>query len=242
MVLINKAVASWIKSVFQEVTKIAKLIIAVAVTVAKLLAVPFGVPFDESYQNDFNFTKTLTGGATNKPPAIFGYEAGFSMASSGGYFDVQCAKCGIHGDFEVEGRLAFSIQDGITEGYAALTNNDYFTIDAIFGVTLAAQYDKPIKVAEKQLAAVPLSPLSIPGIITLGPQVSISTALNLNINGKAVFLVGGSLSIAPGEARLSLVDKSANKFIGFDTKFTPVAKVKLPRQCEGSTVNKWLNS
>jgi hypothetical protein len=211
--------------VVARITDVGETLIKLAVLTAKLILVPFGVPFDESYHNDFNFTKVLTGDATNKPPTIFGYTDGFNLASSGGIFSVQCAKCGIHGDFSVEGHLAFSIQDGITEGYAALVNNDAFTIDAVFGVTLLAQYDKPIKSFEKQLATVPLSPLTIPGIITLGPQISVSGALDLVVSGKASLVIGGSLSIDKGNAKLSLVKKSDNAFDGFQTTFSPVAKV-----------------
>lgn len=192
---------------------------------AKLIAVPFGVPFDHSYHNDFRFTHNVVGEASNRPPKIFGYEDGFNLAGTGGIFSIQCAKCGVHGDFSVDGRLAFSLKDGITDGRVSLTNNDPFTVDAVFGITLEVQYDKSVKGFDKQIAAVPLSPLTIPGILTLGPQLALSGALDLVLNGKAELLIGGSLVMNPGTAALSLVKKEDNKLDGFQTTFTPVAKV-----------------
>jgi hypothetical protein len=99
-------------------------------------------------------------------------------------------------------------------------------VDAIFGVTLEVQYDKPIEALNQSIALVPMSPLSILGIITLGPELSISGALDLVLNGQAELLIGGSLKIAPGEAWLSLVDRADNSFTGFEASFDPVAKFR----------------
>lgn len=206
--------------------KIANLVLQVAIVAAKLIAVPFGVPFKHSYHEDFKFHKYLTGEASNRPPKIFGIGDGFNLASSGNIYSVQCAKCGIHADITVDGEFAFNIRDGITEGTVSLRNQDQFRIDAQFGITIEDQDDQSIKRATKQLAAIPLSPLAIPGIITLGPQASISVALDLVLNGKAEMLLGGSLSIQPGVAALSLVHKKDNKLEGLQVKFTPVAKVR----------------
>lgn len=71
----------------------------------------------------------------------------------------------------------------------------------------------------------PLSPLTIPGIIILGPQALISISFNLIFNGKADLLIRGTLSIDAGEVVLNIVDKDENKLDGFTTKFTPVLKV-----------------
>lgn len=113
------------------IASVGKIIIESAVVTAKLLAVPFGVPFEHSYHNDFKFTHNVVGEANNRPPEIFAYEYGFDPAGTGDIFSVQCAKCGIHGDFSADGRLAFSLKDGITDGKvkppvyapASVTNN-----------------------------------------------------------------------------------------------------------------------
>lgn len=217
---------NFVKTVFQ----VGSQIVEFAIVAAKLIAVPFGVPFSHSYHNDFKLHKYLTAEAGNRPPKIFGNTDGFNLASSGGIWSVQCAKCGVHADFTVDGELAFSLKDGITEGKVSLKNNDPFTIDAQFGITVEGQVDKGHtkkykKELKKQVAAIPLSPLAIPGIITLGPQASLSVALDFVLNGKAKLLVGGSFSVSPGVAALSLVHKEENKLEGLQSKFTPVFKV-----------------
>ncbi|KAJ4158394.1 uncharacterized protein LMH87_008921 [Akanthomyces muscarius] len=219
-----QSIGDFFKQAVSLITSVGKIIVASAIVAAKLIAVPFGVPFDHSYHNDFRFTHNVVGEASNRPPKIFGYEDGFNLAGTGGIFSIQCAKCGVHGDFSVDGRLAFSLKDGITDGRVSLTNNDPFTVDAVFGITLEVQYDKSVKGFDKQIAAVPLSPLTIPGILTLGPQLALSGALDLVLNGKAELLIGGSLVMNPGTAALSLVKKEDNKLDGFQTTFTPVAK------------------
>lgn len=192
---------------------------------AKLIMVPFGVPFNHSYHHDFKFDYALEAIASNRPPPLFGFGEGYNLAGSGELYTVQCAKCGIHGDFTVAGRLAFSIEDGITEGRVSLLNREAFVIDAVFGITVEVQHDESIEGFSKQIAAVPLSTLTIPGIITLGPQISISGALDLVLNGKAELLIGGSFTLSPGEAVLDVVEKEDTKLDGLEPKFDPVFKV-----------------
>ena len=148
----------------------------------KLIVVPFGVPFDHTYYNDLKFNSYLKAEASNRPPKIFGFTDGFKLASSGNIYSTQCAKCGISGDFSVEGSLAFSTKNGVTRGKVSFMNVDPFTIDAQFGITGEAQSDEAVEELTRQLGVFPLSPLTIPGIITLGPEVSISAAFDLVLN------------------------------------------------------------
>lgn len=220
----------YFKKFVSIVLNVGSNIVEFAIVAAKLIAVPFGVPFSHSYHNDISVHKYLTAEAGNRPPKIFGNTDGFNLAGSGKILNVQCAKCGIHADFTVDGELAFSIKDGITEGKVSLKNKDPFTMDAQFGITVEGQVDKGFtkkisKDLTKQVIAIPLSPLAIPGIMTLGPQASLSVAMDFVLNGKAQLLVGGSYSVSPGVAALSLVHREENKLEGLESKFTPVFKV-----------------
>jgi len=230
-----QSVGDFFKTFVKTVAQVGSNVVEFGIIAAKLIAVPFGVPFSHSYHHDFQIDKHLTAEVGNRPPKIFGNTDGFNLASSGKIWSVQCAKCGIHADFSVDGELAFSIKDGITEGKVSLTNKDPFTIDAQFGITVEGQVDKGYtkkysKKLKKEVVAIPLSPLAIPGILTLGPQASLSVALDFVLNGKANLLVGGSFSVSPGVAALSLVHKEENKLEGLESKFTPVFKV-ICRNC-----------
>lgn len=112
-------------------------------------------------------------------------------------------------------------------------NNNPFTIDAQFGISVETVAVKEQELFKKELGALPLSPLTIPGIITFGPQISISAEVDASLTGQAELLVGGSLSISPGRAVLSLVERSENKLEGLNVTFTPVFKAShfLPSFC-----------
>ncbi|KAH8896775.1 hypothetical protein GQ53DRAFT_760879 [Thozetella sp. PMI_491] len=217
------SVVKAVVTVVEVIVKVAKIIVNVAIISVKLLLVPFGVPFDHAYHEDFKFRYYLQS-EPNTVPKIFNYTNGYEIWGEKGQYSFQCAQCGVNADFNVDGRLAFSIKDGITEGKVAFVNKDSFNIDAVFGLKLEEGFDKPIKGYEKQIAAFPLSPLTIPGIITLGPEVSISGTIDLSIQGNAKIALGGQFAISPGTASLSLVKEKDNQIQGLDVQFTPVAK------------------
>lgn len=213
----------------KSVAQVAQNILTLAVRAATVILGAFKVPFAGSYHNDIQFNYALSAEMTNRPPKVFEFTDGFNLASSGNIFTAQCAKCGVRGNFSIDGRIAFNNAEGLT-GKVSLVNHDPLVIDAIFGITLEAQLDKSVDNFDKQLAAEPFSPLTIPGVFTLGPQLAINGSLDLILNGKAEFLVGGSLSINPGTASLSLANKADNYLGGFQPTFTPVFKAGYPWQ------------
>lgn len=101
--------------------------------------VPFGVPFEHSIHYDVANNKHLDASLSNKPPKLFGIGNGFTLAKTvqdGVDFTVQCVKCGMSANFAVNGRLAFSISQGVTEGVVEFVNINPFNLDAIFGISL----------------------------------------------------------------------------------------------------------
>ncbi|KAH8886458.1 hypothetical protein GQ53DRAFT_844965 [Thozetella sp. PMI_491] len=227
----EQSVAKAIATITTVIGKVAYIIANVAVIYVKVWLVAFGVPFDHSYHDDFKFDFYLQSRST---PPILGYENGFSIFTQRDLkngepeISLQCSKCGISADFSIEGHLAFSLKSGLTKGSISFTNNDPFTIDVIFGLKVAEGFDEPVKGIKKQLGAYPLSPLTIPGVFTLGPEITISAALDLAIQGGkesvAEMIVGGSLSISKGVASLDAVNRENNRVTGLAAKFTPVAK------------------
>ena len=161
---------------------------------------------------------------STKPPKISNIGNGFSLAKIGGHTTIECSKCGIEGYIIVDGQLAFSIKEGITKGEISLINHEKFNLYAIFGLKLDGKIPKDVTKLTHQLAAAPLSPLTIPGTFTLGPQISVSVAASLALEGEVSLLIGGTLSISPGTARLSLIDRTRNKLEGFKPSFDPVAE------------------
>lgn len=182
--------------------------------------------FKGEYHDDYQIKSYLTAQASDKPPHIFGIGNGFTLAKTDASTTVQCAKCGVEGRFQIGGNVAFSIANGITDGEVYLDNVDNFDVHAQFGLTMEAKaaHSKDRYQKKKHLRSVPLSPIQIPGIFILGPQVSIKAAMSLELQGQASLLVGGTVSIKKGQAHLNLVDRSKNKLTGFGAEFKPVAK------------------
>ncbi|KAJ5086417.1 hypothetical protein NUU61_007724 [Penicillium alfredii] len=205
----------------------------------QLLLVPFGVPFDHTYHHDIYFDQHLDGAAvTNKPPKIFGFGNGFTLAESFAEnskavdWTLQCAKCGVHVNIDIAGRLAFSIKDGITEGTLTLTNKDALTLDAVLGmsgdvkINKSKEKKKRLNKQEKNLQSYPAGvALYIPGILTLGPQLSFGAAVSVEAEGKFELLLGGSVSVGKGTASVSLKG-GRNGATGFEPKFDPVLRFK----------------
>jgi hypothetical protein len=195
----------------------------------KLLLVPFGVPFQHTYHRDIAFDQHLNGlQVSNKPPNIFGIGDGFVLAEPhGAEWTVQCTKCGVHVNMDIEGRLGFSIKDGLTEGALELHNKDDIRFDAQIGISatgkLSRSWSDPIKHKDKELKNFPLPGFGIPGIITLGPQVSFSVSIALQVDGKIDLLVGGSVILEKGTATAS-IKGAENKIVGFKPRFDPVFK------------------
>lgn len=206
-----------------------KILLEVCIITGKLVMVPFGVPFDHSLEHDIKFSKTIKARIGNEPLKIFNYTKGLNLAVKHGSYSIQCVKCGIHGHFTVNGRLKFDIVHGIREGWVVLTNNEPLRLDAIFGIKLGVDksFEKSVEIKKlkRKIIGWAFTPLQIPGVLMLGPEINLKTALALNLGGKADMVAGGTVSMAPGVARLSLVNKTENKLEGFKVKFTPVAQV-----------------
>ncbi|MCJ1472677.1 hypothetical protein MMC13_001326 [Lambiella insularis] len=194
-----------------------------AIKVASAIIPGFDHEFTKSYVNTFPIN---IGGASQTTAKsiepVFGIGTAFPLADIGVVGTVQCVDCGVKSSVDVDGRIGFSVARGITTG--SLTLNVAQTTAVLqFGFNVNGKISHEFS---KQLFAVPLSPLTIPGIITLGPQVSLNTALNIALDGSATVLIGGTLTIAKGSATVNIINTEKNGFSGFGASFVPVAKAQ----------------
>lgn len=202
--------------------------------------VVFGVPFEEEYHADIQFDHTTGGGQLPLNFGSFGGQFGGGasnlqnvlknvvLSKPGATAMIACNSCGAKGNLSFEGALSFSITKGVYRARVSLNNHDPLLFDAIFNITTDAKAFKDntnkggIKtVLEKQLFAVPFSPLTIPKVITIGPQLSVTAAASIYVDAHAEFIAGGRFSIAPGEIVLDIQSEN-NKASGFNPSFTPI--------------------
>ncbi|KAJ5918943.1 hypothetical protein N7454_010087 [Penicillium verhagenii] len=178
---------------------------------------------------------TAISSLVSQPPSMFGLDPGYTLYDEGkdenDRIVVQCAKCGVHARFNVDAALAFSIKDGIEEGQLKIKNYDPMTFDLQLGLTrkkkAAKDWTKSSKKfgpLKQEFLAVPLGPFGIPDVFTLGPQVSISAAVELSLEGQIDLLVGGTVSMAPGTLNLDFRNVT-QPIEGLDVTFTPVFNV-----------------
>ncbi|KAJ5108768.1 hypothetical protein N7456_005443 [Penicillium angulare] len=226
---LGRRVVTAFRNAARLVLTVGQLIIELATITIKLLLVPFGVPFKHRYHNDIAVNEYLNGPLlSNKPPNIFGIGDGFVLAHPhGAEWTVQCTKCGVHVNMDIEGRLAFSIKDGLTDGFLQLRNKDELRLDAQFGISatgkISRTWAEPIRHKDKELKNIPFPGFGIAGLLTIGPQVSFSVSVALQVEGKIDLLVGGSVILEPGTATASIVG-AENGIEGFKPRFEPVFK------------------
>ena len=203
--------------------QVSKHIIEVAVIAAKLLAVPFGVPFDHSYHNDiaFDFSKR-TDESDISAPTFNGFGEGLALDGTGAQWSLHCVDCGVRGNFTIDGRFGFTLS-GITNGSLTFQNNDPFVIAAVFGLRIEAQLQIPLY--EKRLETTPLTPFVIPGLLTLGPELTVDLALDIFINGKIDLIAGARFELSPGTVVLDMIDKTRNNQTGLEPSLKPVFRV-----------------
>lgn len=205
--------------------------IEVAAVTVKLLMVPFGVPFKQSYKDDISFDQRVNGGggSINNPTGI---SDNFVLSKEGAGIVIDCESCGAKANFSFSGALAFSISKGVTQAEVAFINHEAFVFDAIFGVTVHARAlknpeDKKghMTTIEKELLAIPFTPIKIPKVITLGPQAVINAAASVYVDAVGSITAGARFSIAPGRVVVNAMVPSRNEALGFTPSLEPIFKL-----------------
>lgn len=135
---------------------------------------------------------------------------------------VSCEQCGASGTLTAKGAIAFSFTKGLTKGSIGVGGS----FDATLQLAVKIEAQHKIPQFKKQLIGVNPTPFQIPGVLSLGPELTLNAALDIYYNGEAEFLVGATMSIDPGEATLDLLNKDGNAVRGFDARFEPIAKFR----------------
>jgi hypothetical protein len=78
----------------------------------------------------------------------------------------------------------------------------------------------------QQIAALPLSPLTIPGVLTIGPQISLSACGALTVNAVGQLLAGATLDWSVISANIDLANIQGSSASGFEPHINPVFQVQ----------------
>jgi hypothetical protein len=117
----------------------------------------------------------------------------------------------------LEGKITFSIIKGLETGYISADGN----LHASLQIGIVASF-KDHWGFEKDIVDVPLSPYTIPGIITLGPSLSLAAGAEVNILAEGQLLAGITANMANFSARFDLKDHDKSVAPNFGPQAQPV--------------------
>jgi len=161
-----------------------------------------------------------------------------------GQAELFCVECGIEGNFVITGALRFSIGQGMEKAEITLKGNmdAGFSLGLTGSLEVSAELDRKVNTTginnaiknslkpkpgkrelfDKRLVSLSLADFLIPGILDIGPIVSLDLGSNLGIAAEGKLLVGVIFSWPNIDAKIDLTDAGQNKADGFAPTVTPV--------------------
>lgn len=127
--------------------------------------------------------------------------------------EIWCVNCGIHGRVVAEGSISATPLSGVTKGKIGVSGNLYAGL--YLGVNAFAKWEKTF---EKEFLRQNLAGWSIPGIVSLGPELVLALEATIGIQAEGQLITGASLTWPAFEATLDFVDRSRSTRSGW----TPV--------------------
>ncbi|KAK7051042.1 hypothetical protein VNI00_005154 [Paramarasmius palmivorus] len=105
----------------------------------------------------------------------------FNRKSDKGEINIYCVRCGASGQLAFDSKIVFSLVGGLTAGQFSANGDAH----AAFGLGIIASYSDKYAPDPTKIFSVPLAPLSVKGIINVGPQLvfSIGHSYGINANG-----------------------------------------------------------
>jgi hypothetical protein len=146
-------------------------------------------------------------------------------AGASGKMTVYCVDCGIKGNMNIKGhleidfKLAFIFQNPIMK--AEINIDGGLSAGLSLGFDAQVLFTKEIK---KQIAVFPISPLAIPGIASIGPQITLDIKATLTLNATGQLLVGATLNMPKPTTTIDFKNDKNSKSSGWDPEFKPVFK------------------
>lgn len=141
--------------------------------------------------------------------------------------NVWCVDCGVTGSLSVAGTASISLLKGPTSLAVELDGN----IGVGVHLGIEAMVEKEFEFLKKQLYSAGLPGLSIPGIITLGPMITLSVDGKAGVKALGRVLAGAKLEFPEMSVVLDVIDTSRTGLSGFKptvtTTFEAVGELEL---------------
>lgn len=124
--------------------------------------------------------------------------------------ELYCVDCEVNGKFSVTGSIHASPKDGWTKGTIDMSGK--LSAGLFIGINAFAQYEKNYEVV---LFTQFLPGWSIPGIIGLGPQLSLGVSADLNISAAGQLMTGAKLTWDSMAGHIDLLNHAASSQSGW---------------------------
>lgn len=167
--------------------------------------------------NDLNFA---TPKGSDSTPWGVGKQV-FSKSEKGAAIAIYCVGCGVSGKIHVQGTVTFIVGQLSVSGNLKANG----AVQAALELGIVASYTNTWSYT-RDIATVPLSPLSIPGIVTIGPQVTLSAGGSLTVGAVGQLLAGAVLDWPAIQATIDIGNLGASSASGFTPHVNPVFEVK----------------
>jgi hypothetical protein len=147
------------------------------------------------------------------------YHALSTSSSSNGSVSIYCVDCGVRAGLKSKATITFTYLRGITGG--SITADGLLHLG--FGLGVVATYNHRW-VFIRQIFAIPLSPLAIPGLLVLGPQVSLSAGADFAVMAYGQLLAGISIDWDAVHIGFDIGNIGSSSASGFSPRVTPIFK------------------
>lgn len=144
-----------------------------------------------------------------------------SFSIDGVQFSGTCAECSTAGSFDVQAKFHVSWFE-LKEAYVELSTPG---IDATAVIDVTVKGDLTDTLLQQSLPIFKASPagISIPGIVTIGPTVSIALNAGVSaIKGSVTLTLGGTATIPPSNSRLDFLNEDGTGSEGWEPHFESV--------------------
>lgn len=134
-----------------------------------------------------------------------------------------CVNCGVSGQLTLKGSFSLTLFGGLKTGNLLLSGSLHAGLQ--LGL-VASTISKTLSVPELALANVPLSPLTIAGIVTIGPNLALRAGASLTVTASGNLRAGATLDWPAIAATLDLSQLSKSTASGFSPQLTPVLQAQ----------------
>ena len=152
---------------------------------------------------------------------LFKKEKGSDSGTLTGEIALYCVKCGVNGKIHLGGQARWTIAEGLTKANAELKGN----------IEAGLQLGLDAKAAYKQTFPFPIASagvpgFSVPGIITIGPLISLDAEVEIGVEVEGQVLAGVIMRIPNFQANLDLVNQAKSKSEGFEPQWEKIFEAK----------------